>query len=100
MFSGVGYTKALLTWSSPGDSWLCMGGLNDIQRSLPSHPFCGSTIIYLTVIPVLLFYGKIKEFCLLMTDLLLRHIYSDKNSSCATNLLVSSSHRNCAMRDC
>lgn len=77
-----------------------MAELNDIQRSLPSHPFRGSTIIYLTVVPVLLFYGKIKEFCLLTMGLVPRHIYSDKSSSCAVNLLVSSSHRNCGMRDC
>jgi len=69
------------------------------MTSLPSHLFCGSTIMYLTVIPALLFYEKIEEFCLLLMGLVLRHMYSDKNSSCAINLLVSSSHRNCAMRD-
>lgn len=70
MFSEVGWTEALLAWASPGDSWLCVGGLNDILRSLPSHPFCGSTVGYLTVIPPLLFCEKIEEFCLLMPGLI------------------------------
>lgn len=35
-----------------------------------------------------------------MMGLVPRLIYTDSNSSCAINLLVSSSHRNCAVRDC
>lgn len=43
--------------------------------------------------------GKIKEFCLLTIGLVPSDIYSD-NSSCANNLLVSASQRDCALRDC
>lgn len=72
-------------WASPGDSWLYVGGQNDILRSLPSHPFCGSAVGYLTVIPPLLFCEKIKE---LMPGLMPGLTYSDKNSSCAINLYL------------
>lgn len=37
-------------WASPGDSWLYVGGLDDILRCLPSHPSCASTVGYLTVL--------------------------------------------------
>lgn len=88
MFSEVGWTEALLAWASPVDNWLCVGGLNDILKFLPSHPFCGSAVGYLTVIPPPLFCEKIKEFCLLMPGLMPGLTYSDKNSSCAINLCL------------